>query len=98
MFCLLLALQGSVTHLTAASAIIKAIQIHDKTATKSVLLQKKRYATNSNMEKQLRFYSTKKRRVTTSRWAKPNEEDICNSKATHEFFWYNSMWYMLYGR
>ena len=34
------------------------------------------------MEKQLRFYSTKKRRVTTSRWAKPNEEDISNSKAT----------------
>ena len=76
------ALQGSVTHIRAAIAIIKAIQIHDKTATKSVLLQKKRYATNSNMEKQLRFYSTKKRRVTTSRWAKPNEEDISNSKAT----------------
>ena len=34
------------------------------------------------MEKQLRFYSSKKRRVTTSRWAKPNEEDISNSKAT----------------
>ena len=34
------------------------------------------------MEKQLGFYSTKKRRVTTSRWAKPNEKDISNSKAT----------------
>ena len=60
------ALQGSVTHLRAAITIIKAIQIH-KTATNSVLLPKKRYAPNSNMEKQLRFYSTKKTRVTTSR-------------------------------
>ena len=34
------------------------------------------------MVKQLRFYSTKKRRVSTSRWAKPNEEDISNCKAT----------------
>ena len=76
------ALQESATHLRAAIAIIKAIQIYDKTATKSVLLPKKRYAPNSNMEKQLRFYSTKKRRVTTSRWAKPNEEDISNCKAT----------------
>ena len=45
----------------SAIAIFKAIHIHDKTATKSVLLPKKRYVPNSNMEKQLRFYSTKKR-------------------------------------
>ena len=44
------ALQGSATHLRAAIAIIKAIQIHDNTATKSVLLPKKRYAPNSNMK------------------------------------------------
>ena len=31
------------------------------------------------MEKQ---YSTKKRRVTTNHWAKPNKEDISNCKAT----------------
>ena len=60
MFYLLLALQGSATHLRAAIAIIKAIQIHDKTATKSVLLPKKRYLTNSNMEKQLRFILPRK--------------------------------------
>ena len=31
------------------------------------------------MEKQ---YSMKKRRVTTSHWAKPNKEDVSNCKAT----------------
>ena len=35
------ALQGSANHLGAAIAIIKAIQIHDNTATKSVLIPKK---------------------------------------------------------
>ena len=57
---------------------IEALQIHDKTANKSVLLPKKRYVTKSKMETQLRFHSIKKRRVTTSRWTKPNEEDISN--------------------
>ena len=54
------ALQGSATHLRAAIAIIKAIQIHDNTATKSVLLPKKQYAPSCNMKSNLEFILPRK--------------------------------------
>ena len=71
------AITSSMVHVKAAIAIIKVLEERESGSNKTTVLnQRKRYAPNVNNEKQLRFRSTKKRRVITSRWAKPNQEEI----------------------
>ena len=74
------AIRSSMVHVRAAIPLMKGIEKQDSKSQK--LLQRKRYAPNSNNEKQLRFYSTKKRRVTKSRWAKPTADEVSKCKET----------------
>ena len=70
----LTALSTAQTHLQAAITMIKAIPKHNNTA----LTMKRKIAPNSNHEKQLQFFSTKKPRLssTTKSIAKPSPEQI----------------------
>ncbi len=61
-------------HVKTAIGLMKALEENSEAST--VLQKRKRYAPNANNEKQLRFQSTKKRRLATSRWAKPTKEEV----------------------
>jgi hypothetical protein len=62
-------------HLQSAFTVIKAVQ--SKQPAPSSLSNKKRLAPNSNMEKQVRFKSTKKQRVLKHKTlTKPNSDDV----------------------
>lgn len=66
-------------HVTSAINSLKALD-HQPDAV--VLLPAKRLASNAKQEKQRRFYSTKKKRVTENRWAKPteSEKELCSKQ------------------
>ena len=67
------ALQGALGHLKAAIAIMTALE---KNVHAQHRLPIKRYfGPNKNLEKQLCFFWTKKRRITESRWTKPSMEE-----------------------
>ena len=65
------AVRGAQKHLNAALAIIDAKDTDTDTFT-----VRKRAAPNSNIEKQLRFHSTKKQRTHKERLSKPTEEEL----------------------
>uniref|UniRef100_A0A1X7TPB7 Zinc finger PHD-type domain-containing protein n=1 Tax=Amphimedon queenslandica TaxID=400682 RepID=A0A1X7TPB7_AMPQE len=69
------------SHLTSAISVLKASR-EVTPCTISSINVKKRPAPNSNFEKQLRFHSTKKKRKSLSRWAKPSREEEECSKET----------------
>ena len=71
-------------HLQNAITVVKAMQQQSQTEAK-VLPIKRHYAPNANHEKQLRFFSTKRKRTsTTSGLGKPTLEESkqCKSKLT----------------
>ena len=74
------ALNAAAKHLQNAITAVKALQ--QNAEAKQILPIKRVYAANRNHEKQNHFFSTKKRKVSKSDWAKPTlEERIqCKSK------------------
>ena len=69
---------SAISHLSSAICLLKA----DKTCQSSItqMLPVQRPAPNSNSEKQIRYQSTKKRKVVYSRWVKPSFEEEQRAK------------------
>ena len=67
-------------HLSAAVCTVKASHLYPKQFGISTIPIRKRPAPNANHEKQIRFYSTKKKRVTKERCAKPTLVEKESSK------------------
>uniref|UniRef100_A0A1X7TQ09 SWIM-type domain-containing protein n=1 Tax=Amphimedon queenslandica TaxID=400682 RepID=A0A1X7TQ09_AMPQE len=67
------------SHLTSAISVLKASREVTPSTISSINV-KKWPAPNSNFEKQLRFHSTKKKRKSLSRWAKPSREEECSKE------------------
>ena len=81
------AIANSMPHIRTAISVMKSVQANSHSPKLSTV-PCKRVAPNSNNEKQLRFYSTAKRRKVSSRWAKPTgaevekcQEDLMNIEA-----------------
>ena len=74
------ALKASTQHLASAITVIKAIE-KTTNSNPAVLSRKRHYAPNKNVEKQLRFFSTKKRKLASAHLSKPsfNESQKCKS-------------------
>ena len=66
---------SSMVHAKAAIGLMKALEVNSPTSNTSVLQKRRCYAPNANNEKQARFQSTKKRKLTLSRWAKPTQDE-----------------------
>ena len=67
------ALNAAAKHLQNAITAVKALQ--QNAEAKQILPIKRVYAANRNHEKQNHFFSTKKRKVSKSDWAKPTLEE-----------------------
>lgn len=74
------ALRASTKHLTSAITVIKAIET--TTNSKPALLSRKRqYPPNKKSEKQLRFFSTKKSKLTSTQLSKPSYDESQKCKS-----------------
>ena len=73
------ALKACKQHLTSAITVMRAIENTDYKP--AVLPQKRQYPPNKNSEKQLRFFSTKKRKMASTHLSKPSysESQKCKS-------------------
>ena len=71
-------------HVVTAINALKAMESHMHESSNTFPIRK-RPASNAKSEKQLRFYSTKKKRVTQTRWAKPTaqEKQMCSEALEH---------------
>ena len=67
------ALRSGEQHLNAAVIVLRSLSNIDHTSTLPV---RKRPAPNANIEKQLRFVSTKKKRPVKPRLAKPDQKQL----------------------
>ena len=74
------ALRASTKHLTSAITVIKVIET--TTNSKPALLSRKRqYPPNKNSEKQLCFFSTKMRKLTSTQLSKPSYDESQKCKS-----------------